>query len=167
MAIKDAILPEYDHELATTRRLLERIPEQHAGWKPHPKSMSLGNLAAHLATLPLWGSATMNLAELDLGVPDSAGYRAPSFESTQGILATFDENARQVREAIAAASDEDMKTPWTLKNAGQTIFTMPRAAVLRSFVISHMIHHRGQLSVYLRLHDVPIPSIYGPTADEP
>jgi uncharacterized damage-inducible protein DinB len=109
---------------------------------------------------------TMKETELDLNPPGGPGFKSPGFESTQGALSTFDENARQAREAIAAASDEDMKTPWTLKNAGQTVFTLPRAAVLRSFVISHMIHHRGQLSVYLRLHDVPIPSIYGPSADE-
>jgi|SRR5215210_2392565 len=166
MAIKDAILPEYDHELATTRRLLERIPEQHADWKPHVKSMSLGQLGAHIANLPFWGILTMKQTELDLNPPGGPGFRSPTFESTQGTVARFDENAKQAREAIAAGSDEDMKTSWTLKNGGQTVLTLPRAAVLRSFVINHMIHHRGQLSVYLRLHDVPIPSIYGPTADE-
>jgi uncharacterized damage-inducible protein DinB len=166
MAIKDSILPELDHEMATTRKLLERVPEERADWKPHPKSMSLGQLSAHLATIPFWGIKTMELPELDLNPPGGPGFKSPDFESTQGTLARFDDNVRQAREAIAAAPDQDFFVPWTLKNGGRTIFTLPRVAVLRSFVLSHIIHHRGQLSVYLRLNDVPVPSIYGPSADE-
>jgi uncharacterized damage-inducible protein DinB len=166
MAIKESILPEFDHEMKTTRKLLERVPEQSAGWKPHAKSMSLGQLGIHLSQLPLWGSMTMKETELDLSPPGGPGYKAPDFESTGALLAAFDENVRQAREAIAAASDPDFMVPWTLKNGGRTIFTMPRVACLRSFVINHVIHHRGQLSVYLRLNDVPVPSIYGPSADE-
>jgi uncharacterized damage-inducible protein DinB len=166
MPIKDSILPELDYEMATTRKLLERVPEQHADWKPHPRSMSLGHLATHLSNIPFWGIMTMKQEELDLNPPGGPGFKSPEFESTQGLLAAFDENVRQTREAVAAASDEDLMVPWTLKNAGQTIFTLPRVGVLRSFVINHIIHHRGQLSVYLRLHDVPVPSIYGPSADE-
>lgn len=166
MAIKDAILPELDHEMATTRKLLERVPEERADWKPHPRSMSLGDLSAHLANIPFWGTMTMQVPELDLNPPGGPGFKSPTFESTRATLARFDENVRQAREAVAAASDQDFMVPWTLKNGGQAIFTLPRVAVVRSFVLSHMIHHRGQLSVYLRLNDVPVPSIYGPSADE-
>lgn len=166
MAIKESVLPEFDHEMKTTRRLLERIPEQSAGWKPHAKSMSLGHLGVHLAQLPMWGALTMKQTELDMSPPGGPAYKTPDFESTAAVLAAFDEHVRQAREAIAAASDADFMVPWTLKNAGQTIFTMPRVVCLRSFVVNHLIHHRGQLSVYLRLNDVPVPSIYGPSADE-
>ncbi|HEX6863894.1 MAG TPA: DinB family protein [Thermoanaerobaculia bacterium] len=166
MAIKESILAELDHEMATTRKLLERIPEQNAAWKPHAKSMSLGHLGVHLAQLPMWGALTMKETELDLNPPGGPGFKTPDFESTGALLATFDEHVRQAREAIAAASDPDFMVPWTLKNGGQEIFTMPRVACLRTFVVNHLIHHRGQLSVYLRLNDVPVPSIYGPSADE-
>ncbi|HWM91764.1 MAG TPA: DinB family protein [Thermoanaerobaculia bacterium] len=166
MAIKDSILPEFDHELATTRRLLERVPEQQAAWKPHARSMSLGDLTAHLANIPFWGSVTMKETELNFNPPGGSPYKSPGFDSTQSVLDTFDRNTKQAREAIGAASDQDFMVPWTLKNGEQTIFTLPRVAVLRSFVMNHLIHHRGQLSVYLRLNDVPVPSIYGPSADE-
>ncbi|MFL6290353.1 MAG: DinB family protein [Thermoanaerobaculia bacterium] len=167
MAIKESILPEFDHEMATTRKLLERVPEQDAAWQPHTKSMTLGRLAIHLATLPAWGTMTMAETEFDMNPPGGQPFQSPPFETTAGALAAFDENVARTRAAIAAASDQDFMVPWALKNGGQTIFSMPRVAVLRSFVVNHVIHHRGQLSVYLRLRDVPIPSIYGPTADEP
>lgn len=166
MAIKDSILPEFDHEMATTRKLLERIPGDRAAWKPHERSMSLGHLGVHLAQLPLWGAVTMKQTELELNPPGGSPFKAPEFESTQAVLALFDEHVRQAREAVAAASDQDFMVPWTLKNGGQTVFTMPRVACMRTFVVNHLIHHRGQLSVYLRLNDVPVPSIYGPSADE-
>lgn len=167
MAIKESILPEFDHEMATTRKLLERVPEQDAAWQPHAKSMTLGRLAIHLATLPAWGTMTMAQTEFDMNPLGGQPFQNPPFETTAGALAAFDENVARTRAAIAAASDQDFMVPWSLKNGGQTIFSMPRVAVLRSFVVNHVIHHRGQLSVYLRLRDVPIPSIYGPTADEP
>ena len=166
MAIKESILPEHDHEMATTRKLLERIPEQNAAWKPHAKSMSLGHLGVHLSQLPLWGAVTMQETELDLNPPGGPAFKTPDFESTAALLARFDDHVAQARAAIAAASDPDFMVPWTLKNGGHTIFTMPRVACLRTFVVNHLIHHRGQLSVYLRLNDVPVPSIYGPSADE-
>ena len=166
MAIKESILPERDYEMATTRKLLERIPGHKADWKPHPKSMSLGHLGIHLSQLPLWGTVTMQETELDLNPPGGSPFKAPDFESVPALLARFDDHARQVREAVAAASDQDFMVPWTLRNGGQTVFTMPRVACMRTFVLNHLIHHRGQLSVYLRLNDVPVPSIYGPSADE-
>ena len=165
MSIAEMLLPELDHEMASTRKLLEIVPEADADWRPHPKSTTLGDLAAHLATLPLWGRLTIELPELDLGTPANASVARVKFTNTAEVLAKFDENLRGARAALVSASDETMRAPWSLRNRGATVFTIPRMAVMRSFVLSHMIHHRGQLTVYLRLRDVPLPSIYGPTAD--
>lgn len=166
MSIAQSILPEFDHEVATTRRLLERTPAAQAAWKPHDKSMSLGVLALHLGEIPSWGSATLTLTELDMNPPGGPAYTPPTFESVEQVLARFDTNVAAARAALAAASDADLMVPWTLKSGGHAIFTLPRVAVFRSFVLNHLIHHRGQYSVYLRMRDVPLPSIYGPTADE-
>ena len=166
MSIAQSILPEFDHEMATTRKLIERTPIAQMAWKPHEKSMSLGQLVAHLATLPGWGVVTMAQTELDLNPPGGEGYKTPSFDSVEGLLAEFDKNVAGSRAAIAAAADGDFMVGWSLKNGGHTVFTLPRIAVLRSFVMNHVIHHRGQYSVYLRLNNVPLPSMYGPTADE-
>jgi uncharacterized damage-inducible protein DinB len=165
MSIAETLLPEFDHEMANTRRMLEVVPAADAEWRPHPKSYSLGDLTAHIARLPLWGRMTLEQPELDLGLPANAALARSRFTTTPELLEQFDRNVREARAALAAASDADMGTAWALKNAGTTIFSMPRAAVLRGFVLSHMIHHRGQLSVYLRLRDVPLPALYGPTAD--
>ena len=165
MSIAQMLLPEFDREMASTRKLLEIVPEAGASWRPHPKSTTLGDLAAHLATLPLWARLTLELPELDLGVPANASVARLHFTSTSAVVAQFDENLRGARAALAAASDETLRAQWSLLNKGTAIFTLPRVAVMRSFVLSHMIHHRGQLTVYLRLRDVPLPSIYGPTAD--
>jgi uncharacterized damage-inducible protein DinB len=164
MPMTDALLAEFDQEMATTRQLIERVPAQELDWKPHHKSMSIGDLATHLCGLAGWGAFVARLPELDLN-PDGKGVRPPALGSPAEMLALFDENARNARAAIAAIPDAAMLEPWTLKNAGAAIFTLPRAAVLRTFVMNHVIHHRGQLSVYLRLRDVPLPSVYGPTAD--
>ena len=165
MSIAQSLLPEFDHEMATTRSLLERVPEASAAWKPHPKSTSLGDLAAHVVSLSGWASAILTLPELDLNPPGGPGFTPPTFGTTEALLRQFDENVRGARATIAATSDQDMMVSWSLKNAGHAIFSMPRIAVFRSFMMNHVIHHRGQLSVYLRLNDVPLPSIYGPTAD--
>jgi uncharacterized damage-inducible protein DinB len=165
MSIAESLLPEFDHEMANTRRMLEVVPAADADWRPHPKSSSLGDLAAHIARLPLWCRVTLEQPELDLGVPANAALARSRFTTTPELLEQFDRSVREARAALAAASDADMGTVWALKNAGTTIFSLPRAAVLRGFVLSHMIHHRGQLSVYLRLRDVPLPALYGPTAD--
>jgi uncharacterized damage-inducible protein DinB len=165
MSIAETLLPEFDLEMRNTRKLLEIVPEADASWRPHPKSYPLGDLAAHLATLPLWGRLTIELPELDLGTPANASVARLEFTTTKDVVRHFDENVRGARAALAGASDEAMWTPWSLRNRGATIFTLPRMAVLRAFVLSHMIHHRGQLTVYLRLRDVPLPPIYGPTAD--
>lgn len=165
MAIKDSLLPEYDHELATTRRLLERVPEAEFSWKPHPKSMSLGQLAGHCANIPFWCSATLEAASYDLerGDPE-AKLDVPASRDT--LLKEFDRKVATARESLAKATDAEMMAPWSLKSGDHVIFTMPRVSAVRSFVMNHLIHHRGQLSVYLRMKDIPLPPIYGPTADE-
>jgi uncharacterized damage-inducible protein DinB len=165
MPIKDSFLPEYDHELGTTRRVLERVPEAEFGWKPHEKSMTLGQLAGHVATIPYYLTATMAAPFYDFAVPDPArGTDKP--ESREALLRDFDQKVKVARAALANASDAEMMAPWSLKNGEHTIFTLPRVAAIRSLVLNHLIHHRGQLSVYLRLKGVPVPSIYGPSADE-
>ena len=165
MAIKDSLLPEFDHELATTRRVLERVPEAEFGWKPHDKSMSLGQLAGHVAGIPYYLTATLAAPFYDFATPDpKRGGDKP--ESSASLLGEFDDKVKAARAALANASDAELMAQWSLKNAGHVIFTLPRVAAVRSFVMNHLIHHRGQLSVYLRLKNVPVPSIYGPSADE-
>ena len=165
MSLAETLLPEFDNEMAATRRLLERVPERDAGWRPHPKSNTLGELAVHLTRLPLWGRYVFGQSELDLGLPENASIARAEFSTTAELLERFDRHVRDGRDGLAAATDADMGAIWSLKNAGAVIFSFPRAAVYRSFVMSHLIHHRGQLTVYLRLRDVPLPSLYGPTAD--
>jgi len=160
MSIADTLLPEFDQEMAVTRRLLERVPGEQGQWKPHVKSFALGHLAQLVSWMPGWITNTLEETSLDLG--GAPGY---SFETTQTLLAGFDENVRGARAAIAAAADEDYGATWSLIHGDKVLFSAPRAAVVRMH-ISHLVHHRGQLTVYLRLLDVPIPSIYGPTADE-
>ena len=159
------LLPEFDHEMASTRRLLELVPEADAAWRPHPRSYTLGELSTHIATLPLWGKFVLQQTELDLGVPENASIARTPFSTVPELLARFDRNVSETRAALTAMPETGWSTTWTLKNQGATIFALPRAAALRGFIMSHLIHHRGQLSVYLRLRDVPLPSIYGPTAD--
>ena len=161
MGIADALLPEFDHEMAVTRKLLERVPEDKFTWKPHAKSMSLVELATHVANLPSWGAVTLSQSEFDV-----AAHRNTAATSRADLLARFDANIAETRAALVGKIDPEMMASWTLKHNGQTLFTMPKAAVWRSFMLNHLIHHRGQLSVYLRLNDVPVPAMYGPSADE-
>ena len=165
MGLGEFMLPEFDREMANTRKTLERIPEDKLDWKPHEKSMTLRSLATHLSNLVSWAVHTIEKEELD-AAPEGQPLRAKPVESVQEALETFDKNVAAAREAIAAASDEHLMKPWTLLAAGRTIFTQPRAGVLRGMIMNHTIHHRAQLSVYLRLNDVPVPSLYGPSADE-
>ena len=163
MPIVDALLPEFDHEMTTTRKVLERVPEDRFDWKPHAKSLSLGALAIHVAALPTWGAEALTRSEIDI-----AGSQPPTAPSSRTVLmATFDNNVAATRSALAGKTDGELLATWTLKRGGKAIFSMPKANVLRSFVLNHLIHHRGQLCVYLRLLDLPVPSIYGPSADEP
>ncbi len=162
MAFTDALLPEFDHEMATTRKLLERLPEARLGWKPHQRSMSLGRLATHIAELPQWSKHIIDEDEIDL----KGDYQPHEEHSVAAILNLFDTAVAESRKAIASKSDAQLMAPWTFKARGKTMFTMPRVAVMRSMLFNHVVHHRGQLSVYLRLSDVPVPAMYGPSADE-
>jgi uncharacterized damage-inducible protein DinB len=165
MPIAQALLPEFDHEMKTTRTVLERIPEAKASFRPHPKSFPMGDLGSHLANLPVWATMTLTQAEFDTAPAGGQPLKGPGFVSVEEMLQRLDANVAQARGHIATASDADLMAMWSLKRTGATIFTLPRAAVLRSMVLSHMIHHRGQLTVYLRMCDVPLPPVYGPTAD--
>jgi uncharacterized damage-inducible protein DinB len=166
MSISESLLPEFDYEMANTRKTLERIPDDKFDWKPHEKSFAMGSLVNHLATIPGWTQSTIEQDALDLAPPGAPPYQVVPVNSRQEALDTFDKNVAAARSAIAGASDEHLSKPWSLLAGGQTIFTMPRTAVLRGFIMNHMIHHRAQLGIYLRLNDVPVPSIYGPSADE-
>jgi uncharacterized damage-inducible protein DinB len=160
-----AILRELEQESATTRRVLERVPSDKLSWKPHPKSMSLGELALHLAMSPGYIADGWCLKDVvDFGA--GGGAKPPVAQTTQEILAAHDEGAAKARNALTKLGDDGMHQPWKAVNGGTTVFEMPKAALVRSIVMNHTYHHRGQLSVYLRLLDVSVPSIYGPSADE-
>ena len=146
MSYAETLLPEFDQEMANTRKVLERIPDDKLDWKPHPKSNTIGWNANHVADIPNW--------------------MALALTSRKEILDLFDRNVAGARKAIAEAKDEDMGWPWTLSQAGQVFFTMPRSAVVRGMVLNHIIHHRAHLCVYLRLNDIPVPGMYGPSGDE-
>ena len=163
MPLVDALLPEFDREMSTTRKVLERVPDDRFDWKPHAKSFSLGELAGHIANLPTWGEEALTKSEIDVG----NGQRPTAPPSRAAMLKSFDRNVATVRAALAGKTDPELMAIWTLKRNGKTLFAMPKTTVLRSFVLSHVIHHRGQLTVYLRLLDLPVPSVYGPSADEP
>ncbi len=166
MKISDAILPEFDHEAGNTRKTLERAPGEKFAWKPHAKSMSMGQLAIHLATIPEWVGMIVGGSELDFATPEMANYKPPDLKSTQEVLDRFDKATAGAHAVLAAASDEELMKPWTLRAGPQIFFTMPRIAVIRGMVMNHTVHHRAQLGVFLRLNDIPVPSIYGPSADE-
>lgn len=165
MALVDALLPEFDHEIAATRRLLDRLPADQLTWKPHAKSMTLGALAEHLGHLGVWGQLTLTPSAVDLEtIARPPGYQPMTVKAD--ILAHFDTQMAAARVALAGRTDAELMAPWTLRKGAQQFFTMPKASYWRTFVMNHLIHHRGQLTVYLRELDVPLPSIYGPSADE-
>ncbi|MBV9209285.1 MAG: DinB family protein [Acidobacteria bacterium] len=166
MALSKALLPEFDHEMANTRKTLERVPDDKFDWKPHEKSMTLGNLATHLSNLPMWSVYAIKQTSIDLAPVGEPPLKVEPATSRQEVLERFDESVKAAREAIEGASDKELFVEWSLLSGGQTILILPRVAVLRSFVMNHTIHHRAQLGLYLRLNDVPVPSIYGPSADE-
>jgi len=165
MALRDALLPEFDHEMSTTRKTLERVPEDKVDWKPHNTSMPMGRLAGHIAEMVGFAAATFQGDSFDFR-PAGAPPAPTVMKSRQQLLDIFDKNVAAARGAISKASDEDLYKTWTLMNGGKTLFAMPRIQVLRNMILNHIIHHRGQLSVYLRMNQVPIPSIYGPSGDE-
>ncbi len=163
MAIKDSLLSEYDHEMATTRKVLERVPLADAQWKPHAKSMTMGDLASHITQIPGWVGSIVNASFVDMANQE---YVRPSYATSGEMLAAFDQGTAKARAAIDSKSDAEMMETWALKNGEKVLLSLPKIGVLRSFLLNHMIHHRGQLSVYIRMKDVPVPSIYGPSADE-
>ena len=165
MPMKDAILPEFDHEMGTTRRVLERVPEADLKWRPHDKSFNLGQLAAHVANIPTWVTPTIDNTIFDLAtLGEDARPKEPV--SVGELVARFDSNVKAARKRLEELTDATLLGMWTLKQGEYEVFTMPKASVLRTFVMNHLIHHRGQLTVYLRLRNIPLPSVYGPTADE-
>jgi uncharacterized damage-inducible protein DinB len=164
MTIAESLLPEFDREMGLTRRVLERVPDGQFAWKPHEKSMTLGRLAEHLAELPQWLAISINEAGIDMSTRRPPDYTSP--DTRAAVLAMFDKNVADARTALNGRTDAELMAPWTLKNQGRTLFTMPKVAVVRGFALNHLIHHRGQMTVYLRLQNVALPSIYGPSADE-
>jgi uncharacterized damage-inducible protein DinB len=161
MTISEMLIPEFDQEMANTRAILECVPEDKFAWKPHEKSMTMGRLASHVAEMPNWAVYTINQESLEL-TPGTKPFLAATKSE---LLDTMKANTAAAREAIAGASDEELGKTWSLIYGGHPVLTMPRAAVLRTMVFSHIIHHRAQLGVYLRLNDIPIPGMYGPSAD--
>lgn len=167
MSYADTILPEFDQEMANTRKVLERVPEDKFDWRAHPKSNTIGWNANHLAEIPAWVEGTLRQLQWDIAPVDGEPYKSPDLKTRQEILNLFDRNLAAAREAIKNVADEEMPKMWSLLKGGETLLTTPRSAVIRSFVISHTIHHRAILCVYLRLNDVPVPGMYGPSGDEP
>lgn len=166
MKISDTLIPEFDQEMAGTRKTLERVPEDKFGWKPHEKSMSMGELASHLANISGWMEITVNQDSFDVAPKDGEAFQTPQATSVKELLEIFDKNVAASRATLAGASNETLMGTWTFLNGGETVFTMPKVAVVRGFIFNHNVHHRAQLGVYLRLNDVAVPSIYGPSADE-
>ena len=166
MSYAETVLPEFDREMANTRKVLERLPEDKLDWRPHAKSNTIGWNANHLADLPNWLAETLRRPSLDVAPVGGEPYAFPKLTNRREILDLFDRNVAGARQAIQAVKDEEARQPWTLLKAGQPIFTMPRAAVIRGMILSHMIHHRAILCVYLRLNDIPVPGMYGPSGDE-
>jgi len=167
VSLAEQLLPEFDVEMAATRRVLERVPDGKTSWKPHDKSMTLGRLATLCAELPGWAVNTLTLDELDIMPPGGPPLKFEALGSTKQILALFDKNVAAARAALAKASDAEFKKPWTFKVAGRAVDTSLKYTVFRRTVMNHLVHHRGQLTVYLRLNEARVPAVYGPTADEP
>lgn len=161
MAIITSLLPEFNHEMSVTRSVLASVPWEKKDWKPHARSMSIGVLATHIQDVTMWCKLTVSQDEFNI----QGEYTPKAFNSTAELLESFDTGVKDCKVLLENVTDEQCLASWTLKKEGQVMLSMPRIATLRSFVMNHMIHHRGQLSVYLRLLDVPVPSIYGPSAD--
>ncbi len=162
MAIVDGLLAELEQEATTTRRVLERVPEGHLSWKPHPKSMSLGQLALHIATVP---GNVAELAAMDT-IPEPPAFVQAEAASTAELVPALTASVAKARHHLGGLDDAAMHAPWRLMSGGRELMVMPRVALARAIMLNHWYHHRGQLLVYLRLLNVPVPSVYGPTADE-
>ena len=166
MKITDALLPEFDQEMATTRKCLARIPDDKHDFKPHAKSFTMGALAVHIATMVGWGMTTLQSDNFDFAPVGGKPWTPPEVKTNAELLALFDQGVAGLRAALVATDDSAMMKPWSLLSGGQSVFTMPRVAVLRGMIFNHLVHHRGQLSVYMRMCEIPVPALYGPSADE-
>lgn len=166
MSISHAMLAELEQEAVSIRKVLERVPDGKADYKPHEKSMPMGRLAGHLAELAGWGVSTLVGDSFDFRPVDGPAFQPLAVRNGAEAVAAFDRGLAAMKEHLAKASDEHLMGNWSLLSGGHTIFTMPRVACLRSFVMNHMVHHRAQLALYLRMLDIPVPSMYGPSADE-
>jgi uncharacterized damage-inducible protein DinB len=164
MAIRDMLLPEFDQEMANTRKMLERIPDDRFDYQPHPKSWKIDHLAGHVADIPMWATHTMQVEVLAM---EPGQYKPFEPKTRKELLDQFDKHVSEAHAALASASDEQLTKMWTMKWAGKTVMTMPRTSVIRTMVMNHLIHHRAQIGVYLRLMNVAVPGMYGPSADEP
>jgi uncharacterized damage-inducible protein DinB len=166
MSIAQSLLPELDQEMAGTRKTLERIPADKFGFRPHEKSFTMISLATHIANMLGWGTTTLKETSFDVAPVGGAPYKEEPAKSVAELLEKFDKGAAEFRAALSEASDDQMMQNWALLSGGNELFKMPRIAVLRGMILNHIIHHRAQLTVYLRMNDVPVPPLYGPSADE-
>jgi uncharacterized damage-inducible protein DinB len=167
MSYAETLLPEFDQEMASTRKVLAQVPDDKLEWRAHPKSNTIGWNASHLANIPSWIEFTLNSSSLDVAPPGGESFKTPQLASRKALLDEFDKNVAAGRKTLTAATDEKMGQMWSLLQGGKTLFTMPKSAVIRSFVLNHIIHHRAILCVYLRLNDIPVPGMYGPSGDDP
>ncbi len=166
MNYSEAILPEFDQEMANTRKVLESVREDNLDWRAQPKSNTIGWNANHLAEILGWVDGMLTMSSWDIAPTDGEPYQSPKLTTRQEILDLFDRNVAAARKAIAAVKEEELAQPWSLLYAGKPFLTMPRVKVIRKFVLNHMIHHRAILCVYLRLNDIPVPGMYDPSGDE-
>lgn len=165
MGLRDSLLAELTQETTATRGAIERLPDDKLGWRPHERSWTLGELALHLATIPHWAAVAVEQDSFDVVTDQGEGKReAPA--TTAEVLEALDANLAAAKVALEAVDESKMGDPWSLKKGGEVVFTVPRGAVIRNMILNHSIHHRGQLTIYMRLLDVPVPAIYGPSADE-
>ncbi len=165
--IAQGLLPEFDLEMEATRKVLANVPEKKLSWQPHDKSMTLSRLAAHVAEIPGWTEQTLTQDELDIAPPGSEEFKPAETETIAKLLKSFDENVKKARKIIETTDDQKFMKPWTLKKGGKSLFTAPRVGIMRRFVMNHLIHHRAQLTVYLRQTGAKVPQTLGPTADYP
>lgn len=166
MSYFESNLPDFDQEMASTRKVLEVVPEDKLDWQPHPKSHTIGWNANHLADIPSWAVVTIKAPSFDINPPGGPPHETPKLTKRRELLDVFDKNVAEARAALATVKDDEMAKPWSLLSAGEPIFTLPRATMIRSYVVNHIIHHRAMLCAYYRLNDIPVPGMYGPSGDE-